>query len=153
MTPPEWLHMTTLVAGSAEEISRDQMSQMLSVAQEALARMSPIPVTLSKILYHPEAVMLAARPVSALTPVLAAAQEATLKVTGHAGVVNESQTWTPHVTVSYSTAAQAAGPIIAALGNAIPEHTVLIDSLTLVIQWGAERLWNWEAVGTVALGS
>jgi hypothetical protein len=29
---------------------------------------------------------------------------------------------------------------------------LVIDALMLVVQWGAERSWNWEQIGTVQLG-
>lgn len=151
MTPPEWFHMTTLVAGSTEEISRSQMAHMVERAQQLLANVNPIPVTLGKVLYHPEAVMLAVQPASALRPILNAAQSATFDVIGHSGLINESHEWVPHVTISYSTTSQSAHPIIAALGKSIGEYHITVDALTLVVQWGAERLWNWEPVGTATL--
>ncbi|GAA5168085.1 hypothetical protein GCM10023321_61680 [Pseudonocardia eucalypti] len=153
MTPHEWLHMTTLTVGSTEEVSRQQMIQMLEGAQQILSHVEPIPVKLGKILYHPEAVMLAVHPAGALKPILNAAQKVTLTVTGRPGLIDGSHEWTPHMTVSYSTASQSADPIIAALGKTVGEYHVVVDALTLVVQWGAERLWDWEPVGTATLGS
>jgi hypothetical protein len=57
----------------------------------------------------------------------------------------------PHMTVAYSTTAQPAKPIIDAMGRSVGEHWATIDALSLVIQWGPERLWEWEPVGTIAL--
>ena len=62
MTPQKWLHLTTLIAGSTEEISSDQMEVMISEATQMLSKVQPIPVTLGHVLYHPEAIMLAVRP-------------------------------------------------------------------------------------------
>ncbi len=53
MTPPEWPHMTTHVAGSADQFSDQQMQHMTAVASDYLAGVPPITVSLSKILYHP----------------------------------------------------------------------------------------------------
>lgn len=153
MTPLKWLHMTTLVAGSTDEISRTQMAAMVSKTQLLLRGVDPIPVTLNKVFYHPEAIALLVRPTDALQPILNAAQAATLTTLGHAGELGEpSSSWMPHITISYSTADQPAEPIISALGLAIQERRVLVDSLALVIQWGPERSWNWEPVGTAQLG-
>jgi hypothetical protein len=152
MTPRKWLHVTTLVAGSTDEISRARMSVMVLEAQRSLCDVAPIPVTLGKVLYHPEAIMLRVQPAEALLPVLDAARSATRKATGHVGAINGSlPSWTPHMTVSYSTTEQPAEPIISALGTAVQERQIFIDSLTLVIQWGSEKLWNWEPVGTARL--
>lgn len=154
MTPLRWLHVTTFVAGSTEEITRNQMTVMISEAQDLLCDVAPITVTLGKVLYHPEAIMLRVRPIEALRPILGAAQSATRKAVGHTGIINEtSSSWTPHMTVSYSTAEQPAEPILSALGKSLRERQIIIDSLTLVIQWGPERLWDWEPVGTARLGA
>lgn len=152
MTPLKWLHMTTLVVGSTDEITRAQMSAMVSAAQRLLRDIAPIPVTLGKVLYHPEAIVLRVQPVEALQLILDAAQSATRESVGHEGVTDELlPSWTPHMTVAYSTIEQPAGPIVSALGKSIRERQILIDSLTLVIQWGLERHWNWEPVETARL--
>lgn len=154
MTPPEWLHMTTLIAGSTDELSADQMEVMLSVAQQELSSVEPIPVVLGRVLYHPEAIMLGAEPADALMPILKAAQDGTRAATGKEGLINGSLPhWTPHMTISYSTAHQPASPIIQALGKEVPACDVTISALTLVIQWGPEREWDWEPVGTAQLGT
>jgi 2'-5' RNA ligase len=154
MTPLKWLHITTLIAGSTDEINRSQMSTMVSEAQNLLRDVDSIPVTVGRFFYHPEAIGLLVRPVDALRPIFDVAQAATLKVAGRTGLSDEAaSSWTPHLTVSYSTADQPAEPIVTALGVAVRERQVLIDSLTLVIQWGQERLWNWEPVGTAHLRS
>jgi 2'-5' RNA ligase superfamily len=130
------------------------MEVMISEATQMLSKVQPIPVTLGHVLYHPEAIMLAVRPHYALDPILKAVEYATRKATGRDGVGNESlSAWTPHVTVSYSTAEQPAGPIIAALGKELPSCEVRISSVSLVIQQGPERLWDWVPVGTVHLGT
>ena len=153
MTPLKWLHMTTLVVGSPDEMTRAQMSAMVSAAQRLLCDNAPIPVTLGKVLYHPEAIVLRVQPVEALQLILDAAQLATREAVGHSGVTDEllPSLWTPHMTVAYSTTEQPAGPIVSALGKSIRERQILIDSLTLVIQWGPERHWDWEPIGTARL--
>ncbi|MGH9961825.1 MAG: 2'-5' RNA ligase family protein, partial [Pyrinomonadaceae bacterium] len=148
----KWLHMTTLVVGSTDEITRAQMSAMVSAAQRLLRDIAPIRVALGKVLYHPEAIVLRVQPVEALQAIIDAAQSATREAVGHAGVTDEVfPSWTPHMTVAYSTIVQAAGPIVSALGKAIRVRQIIIDSLTLVIQWGPERHWDWEPVGTARL--
>lgn len=152
MTPRRWLHITTLVAGSTDEITRTQMLTMVSEARRQLGDLPLIPIVMGRVLYHPEAVMLRVQPGDALRPILNAAQSATRKVVGHAGSINESRTsWTPHMTVAYSTTEQPAEPILSALGTGVQERQVLVNSLTLVVQWGPERLWNWEPIGTARM--
>ena len=153
LTPPERLHMTVLIAGLASEIGRDQAERMAAAAARILADVPPITVTIGKILYHPEAIMLAARPADALMPVLEAAREATRQVTGNPGRSGSKlASWTPHVTIAYSTARQPAGPIINALGMALPERDVMITAVSLVNQRGAERDWNWHELCSARWG-
>jgi 2'-5' RNA ligase len=99
--------MTALIAGPADQISTEQIRQMAAAARRLLADVPPVTVTFGKILYHPEAIMLAARPAEALIPVLEAARHATREVTGNPGRAGNKLPWTPHVTIAYSTARPA----------------------------------------------
>jgi 2'-5' RNA ligase len=154
MTPLQWLHLTVLIAGPASQISAQAVDEMVAIARLSITGTAPITVELSRIIYHPEAIVLAAQPTEALSPIRDAARQATLAVTGHEGVAERSSpTWTPHVTLCYSTSAQPAEPIIAALGKRLPDCQITIDAFNLVIQYGAEWLWNWSPVGTVPMPS
>ena len=153
MTPEKWLHATALVAGSTDEISSGKLELMLSEAQQSLSSVQPIHVTIDKVLYHPEAIMLGFTPERALDPIHAAVQRATQVATGGVGAVTgPSAQWIPHVTISYSTAEQPLAPIVAALGREVPRCDVTVDAVSLVIQWGPERLWEWQPIGVANLG-
>ena len=82
MTPPQWLHVTVLRAGTADLVTQGDMSRMLALAQADLARTAPVTVTLRRVIYHPEAIVLSVSPGSALAPVLTAARTATRAVLG-----------------------------------------------------------------------
>jgi 2'-5' RNA ligase len=151
LVPREWLHVTTLIAGFRDEITADQADAMTSRARQVLARTPPVRVTLGKILYHPRAVMLAVRPTEALMPVLRAVEDASRAGTGRDGRLYHSP-WTPHVTLAYSNMTSPAAPVIEALGRALPEQEVAIDSISLVSQ-APEQLWTWDRVSDVPLGN
>jgi 2'-5' RNA ligase len=153
MTPLKWLHMTALIGGSADEITGPELQQMAAAASRQLAATPPITVTLEKVLYHPEAIMLAARPRDALIPVLEAARSATYEVTGQYGQPGNQSPWTPHITVCYSTARQPARPIMSALGHELPGRSVQISTVSVVIQRGPERQWDWNPVATIRFGA
>jgi hypothetical protein len=91
LVPREWLHMTTLIVGFADEISSGQAETMAGQARRLLSGTPPVTVTLGRVLYHARAVMLAAQPPSALEPVLHAVQEATRIATERDGELH-----TPH---------------------------------------------------------
>ena len=149
MTPLAWLHMTVLIAGPASEIGDEQIQQMAAIGSRLLADVPPPTVTVGKVLYHPEAIMLAAGPPEALLPVLEAARQATKEVTGSSGQAGSKLPWIPHITIAYSTAHQAASPIIATLDRPLPERNVQINAITLVNQEGPERIWDWRPKATV----
>ena len=150
MTPLPWLHMTTLVAGPTSGFSGEQLQQMTQIATEHLASIPPITVTIGRVLYHPEAIMLGATPAQALMPVHQAALAATQSVTGqHAD--QTADPWIPHITICYSTADQPAHPLIDALGLNLPGRDVQISAMQLVIQHGPERLWDWSVISTIPL--
>jgi 2'-5' RNA ligase len=153
LTPYAWLHMTALIVGPASEISNEQIQKMATAAGRRLADLPPITVTLGKILYHPEAIMLAAQPAEALVPVLEAVQEATQDVTGSPGRAASKLPWTPHITIAYSTAQQPAEPIIAALGRSLPKRKVQISAISVVNQRGPERSWDWHPEATIRFGT
>jgi 2'-5' RNA ligase len=150
LTPLKWLHMTTLVVGPSDQVSAGDMHELAETAAHLLAGTAPVTVRLGKVLYHPEAIMLAAAPPEALTPVREAALSATRAVTGTGGQA-ETRPWTPHITVAYSTSGQPAGPVIAALGRNLPERRLQVSAVSLVIQQGPERLWDWHPVATVPM--
>jgi hypothetical protein len=62
LTPMEWLHMTLLAAGSTEDIERGLLDDLLRNAENALWNVGTLDVTLRRVLYHPEAIMLAVEP-------------------------------------------------------------------------------------------
>lgn len=152
MTPLKWLHMTALIAGTTDEITTRQIGQMAEAASRLLSRTPPITIILGKILYHPEAIMLAASPPDALLPVLVAARSATHEVTGTHGRPGNRSSGAPHITLSYSTSQQPAGPIISALGHELPGCEVQISAISLVIQRGPERQWDWYPRATTRFG-
>jgi 2'-5' RNA ligase len=150
LTPLKWLHMTTLIVGPGDQISADNMHGLAESAARQLAGTAPITIALEKVFYHPEAIMLAAAPAEALTPIRDAALAATRTVTGTDGQA-DGRPWNPHVTIAYSTSDQPAGPIIEALGRNVPERQFQVSAVSLVIQQGPERLWDWRPVTTIRL--
>ena len=89
MTPLERLHITTLLVGSTDSIATPQITQILDAARHTLADVQPVNVSLGKVLYHPEAIMLGINPQRALDPILTAVQSGMRKATGLEGAINE----------------------------------------------------------------
>jgi 2'-5' RNA ligase len=149
MTPPGLRHITTLRVCEIGAVTDETLRQITSSAAQSLVRVAPIAVRLGKILYHPEAIMLAVTPADALAPLREAAISSTEAI--RRAPISRAVPWTPHITLCYSTSEQPAGPIIEALGTRLPERDTYVQTLSLVIQDGPEREWNWTVVGTVPL--
>jgi 2'-5' RNA ligase len=124
---------------------------MIQTAGQLLADTAPITATLARIGYHPEAIVLAVTPAEAFLPIHDAARIATAQARGNGHQDDHRPRWMPHVTICYSTASQPATPIIDALGLELPSRQIQISALSLVIQHGPERDWNWTTVGTLRL--
>jgi 2'-5' RNA ligase len=151
MTPPRWLHMTLLIIGFSDEFTSSQVDMMVSEAARLLRSMAPMSVTLSRILYHPEAVAVAAHPADALAPLLQAVQAATHTAKARAGVVAH-EPWSPHITVAYSSEVRSAAPVIAALGKELSPRQITIRTVSLVNQDGPEYMWDWRPIADVTVG-
>ena len=151
MTPLRWLHMTTLVVGPTEGLSANALNELADKASRRVSLIEPTSVSLKKIIYHPEAIMVGVDPRTALQPLFEALREATREVTGKAGL-HEPETWTPHVTLCYSTAYQPAQPLIDALGRELSPCDATVSTVSLVVQEGAERRWDWHPIAQVPLG-
>ena len=149
MTPLKRLHITTMVAGPASSFTDGQLDQMATTAARLLADLPPVTVTLGRVLYHPEAIVLAVSSRSDLAPVRDAAITATRLVTGHDESPDQHERWIPHITICYSTACQPAAPLIAAVGENLPRCEVQVSALSLIIQRGPERGWDWETAATI----
>jgi 2'-5' RNA ligase len=151
LVPDEWLHMTTLIVGFADEITADQVEVMAAQARRMLAGIPPVMITLGRVLYHPRAVMLAAQPREALEPVLRAVQQATRIATGRDGRLHYKP-WTPHITLAYGNSARPAAPVIEALGRELPRQRVTVSSISLISQ-APDQLWTWRFVTEVPFGT
>jgi 2'-5' RNA ligase superfamily len=145
MTPLRWLHATVLLAGRAADLTQAGLDQMLRAARLKLIGVAPQAVTLGRVIYHPEGIVLPMSPAGALAPVFEAARAATLEVTAKPGITStDGPSWVPHVTLCYSVSQQPAAPVIAALGKTLPAREITIDKLSLVIQHGPALSWDWR---------
>lgn len=153
MTPLERLHMTTMMAGPASDFTEDQLERMARTAEGLLSSMPPITVTVGRVLYHPEAIMLGVSPTKALLPIRKAALAATRLVTRRDYQSDDLERWVPHITVCYSTAHQPAAPLIAALGESLPRCDIEVGALSLIVQHGPERHWQWSTTATIRLAA
>jgi hypothetical protein len=149
--PPEpWLHMTTHIVGFADEISRTEASDLVAAASRELAGLAPVQVRFSRIIFHPEAVVLAAQPASSLTPIRQAVCDATRQVLGSDRADGDDD-WIPHVTAAYSNAEGPAQPVIDAVGKTVSACATTVGTVDLVIQERHGHSYRWKKVAAARL--
>jgi 2'-5' RNA ligase len=150
LVPPRWLHLTTLTTGPADDIAPAALASMIGEAQHLLAAITPITITLGRILYHPRAVMLDAGPAQPFQPVIEAIHTAA-RHAGHSAELYHDP-WRPHITLAYSNTTQPAAPIIEALGRNLPARQITIRSVSLVTQSPSHR-WTWDLIAELPLAA
>jgi 2'-5' RNA ligase len=145
-----WLHMTTYVVGFADEVADSAIQAMTAGARQRLSRVAPVGVTLGRVFYASNAIVLPVEPPDALSEV----HDAVRAATHAAGCEGHSATdpWLPHVSVAYSHATMPAAPVIAALGRWLPKTEIVIRSISLVAQTQVGRSWQWRPVAEIHLG-
>jgi 2'-5' RNA ligase len=151
MVEMRWLHLTTLIVGFADEVPHGSTEAMAADARQRLSSLAPVPVTLGRILYHPQAVTLAVEPSGALTPVLDAVRDAT-RAGGCNGHLDQDP-WIPHISIAYSHGPGPAAPIIAALGRRLPPAEIAVKSISLVAQTQIGRSWQWRPLTEIPFGA
>lgn len=149
-TPLPWLHITIFALGLDKEFTPGQIVDMTAKARQLLSTVAPVKITLSKVLYHSEAIVLKVDPDGVLHPIREVIKEAISGSMGRNGPT-ANMLWNPHITLAYSTTTQLAAPIIAALGREVPTCESSIDSVSLIAQKGAERLWAWQQLVDIPL--
>jgi 2'-5' RNA ligase len=149
-TPERWLHLTIRKIGPASDHAPAAINAMITQVGQQLAEISPVALTLGRVLYHPEAITLGVDPPDALDQVALVIQNAT---TCALAWPREATTgsWLPHITVAYGTQEQPAAPIISALGRDLPRCSITVDTIHLITQHGSERSWNWQTAATTQL--
>jgi hypothetical protein len=150
LVAPQWLHVTTYIAGFVDEIPGTGVRAMVDEASRLLSGVGPITVTIGRIFLAPQAVVLPLEPFAELEPVLSVARVATRAggTDGH----QDTDPWRPHISVAYSNGAGPAAPVVAALGDRLPDLAVTISSLNLVAQVQAGRSWQWRQVAEIEFG-
>jgi hypothetical protein len=94
LIPHKWLHLTVQGIGFTDEIPAVDLDALTSASQKQLAALEPVTVTLGPVFVHDEAVVLPARPATALTPVRDHLREAVASVLGP-GRVRDGDSWVP----------------------------------------------------------
>jgi len=147
--PVEWLHMTALVAGFADEIEDARVQDMIEAVRERARPLSPVDVSVGRLLRsHTEALVLGVNPEHGLDAVHTLLRDAAAATVD----AEPPADWTPHLAVAYSDSDAPAAPVFAAMRPPPEPARVRVGAVHLVSQERVGRAYVWERVATVELG-
>jgi 2'-5' RNA ligase len=154
MVPTEWLHLTLQGVGFVDEVSEQDITQIVGAARARCAQLSPVTVVLGPARISGEAVGLYVRPTEPVRQVRAALRAAIADAWGSDRVPEPEDPFTPHVTLAYSNADGSAAPFAAVLATFPPASaTVTIRAAQLIMLARDEHVYRWATRATVPLDS
>jgi hypothetical protein len=149
MVPARWLHLTTQGVGFTDEMTDDEVTAIVDAAAERLKTFGPQEVMLGPARVTPEAILLDVAPADGLAGIRGQLREAITNVLG-AGRLMETDQWTAHVTVAYSSGTGPSAPYLAALdGHATADS--LISDVQLIVLNRDQRMYEWMTRAAVHL--
>ncbi len=149
MIPARWLHLTTQGVGFTDEVTDDQVAAIITCSRERLSGFAPHHVTLGPAKVTPEAILLDVAPVAPLAAIRRELRGAIADVLGSRRLM-ETDEWTPHVSVAYSSGAAPAAPYVAALEDGGTVPTVISD-VELIVLGRDQHLYEWTTRADIRL--
>ena len=149
MIPARWLHLTTQGVGFTDEVADDEVAAIVTATRERLKGFGPQHVTLGPAKVTPEAILLDVAPVA---PLAAIRRELRAAITGILGAARlmETDEWTPHVSVAYSSGTAPAAQYAAALEGGGTVQTVISD-VELIVLGRDQHLYEWTTRADIRL--
>ncbi len=142
--PLDWLHMTALVAGFADETSGSRVREMVEAVRERMRLLAPADVSLGRPLFHDEGLALGVSPEDGARAVRAGVRAAV--GAGEPG-------WTPHLSVAYSNADGPKDPLVTAMRLPPEPVGARIGAVHLVSQERVGHRYVWDRLETVPIGA
>ncbi len=152
LVPDRWLHLTMQGLGFADEVAEDDVRRVISAAAARLAHVPPFELTLVRPEITPEAIRWEASPGGPPAEIRRAVRSAIGEVWTE--VPEPAGGFAPHVSIAYSEAEGAVGPIAEALSRVEAETaTAWVDHVELISLNRDNRMYEWERIAEVPLGS
>lgn len=148
--PRPWLHLTTQGIGFTDEVPDAELDAVIEESRKRLATVPRVTVTMGPTIVDPEVVRLIVQPADALTSVRRALRQAIAAVRGPERL-EESDDWTPHVSVAYSNSNGPMGPYLKALDPPLEPVLVEIPDVQLIVLGRDSHLYEWQTRAIVPL--
>jgi 2'-5' RNA ligase len=149
--PHQWLHLTTQGLGFVDEVPEPEVDAVIAAVGERLAKIQPPSITIGPAIVDPEVVRLKVQPVDDLIPIRRALRDAIVAVRG-TDLLMESEEWTPHISVAYSSAEGPMEPISAAIRSELPPVAATVSEVQLIVLGRDNKMYEWETRAALPLG-
>ena len=136
LVPLEGLHLTMQGVGFTDEVSQQDLQEIMTAAATRCARLAPFTLTLGPARVRPEGVNLPVTPEAPVRQLRMAIREAIAEIWGAERVPELAEGFAPHVTMAYSSTDGPTAPIIERIEQA--------GSLQAVATIGAAQLIDLE---------
>lgn len=151
LIPVPWLHLTMQGIAFTDEVSQDDISNVIQASRKRLAAQQPVSLTIGPALVDPEAILLRVSPPGALSPVRASVRAAIADVRG-AARVPEAKNWEPHISIAYSNGNSPATPFAEALATVTNAYAdITISAVSLIELSRDTQLYQWSTNAELSL--
>src|SRR5258708_23575178 len=151
LIPIPWLHLTMQGVAFTDEISWQEVADIIEAGRKRLAAQHSVSLTADRALVDPEAIMLGLSSAEALYPVRTSIRTAIAEVRGPAKVPQAEQ-WNPHISLAYSNGNGPAAPYIEALQTVTrPPVDLAISTVHLIELSRDTHLYQWLTKAEIPL--
>ncbi|PWR14861.1 hypothetical protein DKT69_14005 [Micromonospora sicca] len=151
--PLDGLHLTMQGLGFTDEVHQQDLARIIEEARRRCAALTPVELTLGPVDPDAEGIGLLVTPWHAAEELRHTIRDAIESV--WTTVPEAADGFRPHVTIAYSGAPVSTEPIRARLAAArdLPPVTVRITEVPLIALRRDDRVYQWDTVATIRLGS
>jgi 2'-5' RNA ligase len=153
LIPRDWLHLTMQGVGFVDEVTHEQLSDILSSARVRLARVKPVLLRFHRPVIRPEAIALPPAPVEPVQQLRTVVREAIADVVGPDAVPDTADGFQPHISLAYVSTEQPADNTRHAIERIDAEPVdLVVTAVSLIEMHRDRRMYEWQTVEAVPLG-
>jgi 2'-5' RNA ligase len=154
LVPLEWLHLTIQSVGFADQVSPEQLRQVVEAAQRRCGALARFTLTLGPAQVAQEGITLPVAPEPPVRWLRMAVRGAVAEVLGEERVPEEAGRFWPHVSVAYSNADGPAARIVQRVEQVgVLRAVAIIGQASLLELERVGHLYRWDTRAAAPLGT
>ncbi|GIJ50052.1 hypothetical protein Val02_69380 [Virgisporangium aliadipatigenens] len=149
--PAKWLHLTMQGLGFVDEVPAEEAAAVVDNVRQRCRSFTPFELTFGAPKVDPEAIMFALHPAEPARNLRNNVRAAIADVRG-IDKLEESNEWSPHVSIAYSNSTGSGTPYKNALDSVTVEPAVLVvESVDMIVLNRDNKMYEWETFASVPL--